>query len=168
MSICKYHLRAERPGDLGAIETLTAIVFGPGMAARAAYALREGVDHDTEHSFVATIDDQIVGTVRLTKIRVGGVPCWLLGPLGVSPELKNKGLGKALMEQAVSNARESQKQSGMNAIFLVGDQAYYQPFGFSQAKGIDLPRPADHSRVLICDLSGGANTLPSGRAEKAD
>ena len=52
-------------------------------------------------SFVAKTNDEIVGTVRLTKILWGKKPVFMLGPLGVLPKHNAKGIGKALLSAAV-------------------------------------------------------------------
>lgn len=160
-------LRLEESADFTTIETVTAKVFGPGMQARAAHALREGVDHDLRLSFVAELADEIIGTVRLTPVLIGDETCWILGPLGVLPELKSRGVGKMLMRKAVSEAGLLfQQGAGYAHIVLVGDAAYYQPFGFVSAKpnSISFPRPVDQSRVLFCNVSGTEIEAPSGVA----
>ena len=151
-------IRSETPEDADILETLTEIVFGPGMRARAAYFLREGVDHEMDLSFVAQIHQQIVGTVRLTKVKWGGETVLMLGPLAVLPELKSRGIGKSLMAKAVEAAGVKSTNGGAPAIILVGDLDYYNPFGFDRIapSKISLPRPADPARILACELLPGS------------
>ncbi|MFD0915780.1 GNAT family N-acetyltransferase [Pseudahrensia aquimaris] len=150
-------IRPERLDDAPLIETITWSVFGPGMTARAAYVLREGVDHEMPLSFVAELNGAIIGTVRLTKVCIGDDIALMLGPLAVLTEHKSKGAGKLLMAEAVKASREHSRQGGPKAIMLVGDEPYYGPFGFKRvpAGSIVLPRPADPNRILVCALEEG-------------
>ena len=163
-----FEIRSQTSADLEAVEILTMNVFGPGMFARAAYALREGVEPETHLSFVACKGEEIIGSVRLTKIRWGENTVLMLGPLGVLRKYKSLGAGRALMNQAVDTAREHVKQGGPKAIILVGDLAYYQQFGFERIRAgkIELPRPVDRMRVLVCDLVEGASVQFSGLATR--
>jgi predicted N-acetyltransferase YhbS len=161
-------VRGELPEDADPLELLTEKVFGPGMRARAAYVLREGVDHEMDLSFVAERGGEIVGTVRLTKVNWGGDTVLMLGPLAVRQDLKGKGIGKALMAAAVEAAElkcdSDGDGGGEPAIFLVGDLPYYQAFGFVQVPPtqISLPRPADPLRILACELREGCLAELSG------
>ena len=154
MSKPAYSVRLEMPGDETLIENLVKHVFGPGMTARAAYALREGVPHVPTLSFVAELERAIVGTVRLTRINWGEDVVLMLGPLAVVQVHKGLGIGKALMSAAVDQAHAEAKRGGPTAIMLVGDLEYYAPFGFKRIAPdkISLPRPADPARVLACEL----------------
>jgi predicted N-acetyltransferase YhbS len=156
------HYRPELPGDDGAIDAMHAETFGPGRFARTAFRLREGVTHDIGVSLVAEHDGALVGSVRLTPIRIGDAPALLLGPLTVRPHLKNRGIGKALMRLAVERAR----YAGHRLVLLVGDLPYYAPFGFGVAPpgAITMPGPVDPSRLLIAELVPGAADQARGRA----
>ena len=170
-----FTVRGETPEDADILEDLTQSVFGPGMRARAAYVLREGVEHEMDLSFVAERSGQVVGTVRLTKVNWGdgGDVVLMLGPLAVLPDLKGRGIGKALMLAAVEAARNKcasgaggggDTGEGQPAIFLVGDLSYYGAFGFQRIPPdrVSLPRPADPMRVLACELKEGALATLSG------
>ena len=168
MSTAEICVRGELPEDANCLEKLTEIVFGPGMRARAAYFLREGVDHEMPLSFVAEQSGTIVGTVRLTKVDWGGTVVLMLGPLAVLPELKGRGIGRALMQQAVDAATQLSNGAGAPAIILVGDLDYYSRFGFKRISPdrISLPRPADPMRVLCCELVTGAADKLSGAVNR--
>ncbi|MGI9364745.1 MAG: GNAT family N-acetyltransferase [Rhizobiaceae bacterium] len=164
MSIQSIAIRGELPEDAACLDSLALTVFGPGMRARAAYFLREGVEHELDLSFVVEKEGKPVGTVRLTKVFWGDQTVLMLGPLAVLPEYKGRGAGKLLMQKAVEEAREKAVQGGCPAILLVGDLAYYQPFGFQRIPpaNISLPRPADPMRVLACELVAGSLGSLSG------
>ncbi len=156
----------ELPSQSLEIEAVTAKIFGPGMFARAAFVLREGVAPEPHLSFVALQGERIVGTVRQTKIIVGGEQALLLGPLGVLPEFENAGVGHRLMEASMQAAGEDQ-DSAASLVLLVGDLAYYKRFGFKRvsAEKVVMPRPVEIGRVLACELQEGAISAVNGRAE---
>lgn len=136
-----------------AIETIAAEAFGPGRFARAAERVREMAAHAADLSFVAEHGGEIIGSVRLTPIRVGDAPSLLLGPLAVRPDYKNRGVGKALMRLAAEAAREA----GEGSIILVGDPPYYQPLGYRPLplNAVIMPGPVDPQRVLGLELREG-------------
>ncbi|MCX5515606.1 GNAT family N-acetyltransferase [Kaistia algarum] len=154
MKIDSFTVLAEQAADDPAIEALHETAFGPGRFARAASILREGVPHDPELSFVAKSGLDLVGSVRLTPIRIGAKPALLLGPLAVVNSWKGRGAGKSLMRTALAAATEA----GHQLVLLVGDEPYYGPFGFQRVAPyqVTLPAPADPARILVCPLVQGA------------
>ncbi len=158
-------IRPERPGEDYAISKLCAAVFGPGANARAAAALREGVPHRIDLSYVAFIDSSIVGTCRLTPVVWAGTPILMLGPLGVARSHAGMGIGRGLMRACVQAADDA----GEGMIFLVGDWAYYGPFGFHRTKPgrMTLPRPADAARVLLRERVDGLSNGLAGAVVRA-
>ena len=61
----------ETQGDADAIERLHERTFGPGRYAKTAYRLREQVAHRLDLSFTARIGTLLVGSVRLSPVRIG-------------------------------------------------------------------------------------------------
>ena len=55
------------------IQIINEEAFGPGRHVRAAERVREQGPHDPQLSFVASVDDEIVGSVRLTPVMAGGL-----------------------------------------------------------------------------------------------
>ena len=88
-----------------AIERLYERTFGPGRFAKTAYRLREGAVHRLELSFVARIGTLMIGSVRLTPIRIGIAKALLLGPLTIEPPFRDRGIGRALIDRALKEAR---------------------------------------------------------------
>lgn len=164
MSTCTCTIRLEGPDDDAAICAIHAEAFGPGRFTRTAFRVREGIPHDADLSFVAFDDGAIVGSVRLTPIRIGVAPAQLLGPLAVLPAYKNKGYGKQLMRMALEAAR----QKGERLVLLVGDPPYYGPLGFHPVPlgRIDFPGPVDPARILLAELSDGAALEAAGKVAR--
>ena len=144
----------ESTADAVAVEHLHERTFGPGRYAKTAYRLREITPHDLTLSFTARIGTLLVGSVRLSRIRIGEVKALLLGPLTVEPPFRSRGIGLKLIERAMAEA----KSSGNRLVVLVGDEPYYARAGFKRtAKGqLKLPGPVDPSRLLIAELVEGA------------
>ncbi|MGU3496383.1 GNAT family N-acetyltransferase [Xanthobacteraceae bacterium A53D] len=100
-------------------------------------------------------DGRLVATVRLWHVCAGPrCPALLLGPLAVHPWFRDRGLGAAMMHDALGRAADL----GHGAVLLVGDAAYYRRFGFSAAKtgGLWMPGPFDPARLLAVELKLGA------------
>ena len=144
----------EKPEDAGAIERLHERTFGPGRYARTAYRIREKMAHRLDLSFTARIGTLLVGSIRLTQVRIGETPALLLGPLTIEPPFRNRGIGKALMERAMANA----KAKGHRLVLLVGDEPYYARVGFKLIpKGqVKFDGPVDPGRMLYAELGEGA------------
>jgi predicted N-acetyltransferase YhbS len=150
----------ETPQDALAIERLHERTFGPGRYARTAYRIRERAGHLVELSFTARIGTLLVGSVRLTPIRIGESKALLLGPLTVEPPFRDRGIGMALIERALAAARHH----GHRLVVLVGDEPYYARAGFKRIpKGrARMPGPVDPARLLVAELADGALTGVSG------
>jgi predicted N-acetyltransferase YhbS len=154
MSDLSLTILPETAADAPAIERLHERTFGPGRYAKTAYRIREGASHRPELSFTARIGTLLVGSVQLTPIRIGAVRALLLGPLTVEPPFRERGIGQALIERALAEA----KKTGHRLVVLVGDEPYYAKCGFKPiAKGqVVMPGPVDPARLLICELAEGA------------
>jgi predicted N-acetyltransferase YhbS len=150
----------ESADDAQPIERLHERTFGPGRYARTAYRIREGVTHNLDLSFTARIGTLLVGSVRLSPIHIGETPALLLGPLTVEPPFRDRGIGLSLIERALQEA----KAKGHKLVVLVGDESYYQRYGFQHiAKGrVTMPGPVDPQRLLVAELSDAAFDGVSG------
>ncbi|ARP97748.1 GNAT family N-acetyltransferase [Pseudorhodoplanes sinuspersici] len=144
----------ETEDDALAIERLHERTFGPGRFARTAFRIREGVGHDRDLSFTARIGTLLVGSVRLSPVRIGGTKALLLGPLTLEPPFRDRGIGLALLQRALANAKER----GHTLIILVGDEPYYARVGFKRVpRGrVQMPGPVDPARLLVVELTEGA------------
>lgn len=160
MSDLSLTILPESTDDAVVIERLHERTFGPGRLAKSAYRLREGHDHTRDLSFTARIGTLLVGSLRMSTIRVGETPALLLGPLTVEPPFRQHGIGKALIERSLKEA----KARGHRLIVLVGDEPYYGRLGFKPIpKGrAKLPGPVDPARLLVCELVDGAFKGVSG------
>jgi predicted N-acetyltransferase YhbS len=160
MNELSLNIQPETQDDVVAIERLHERTFGPGRFTRTAYRLRERRGHKRELSFTARVGTLLVGSIQLTPVHIAGVKALLLGPLTVEPPFRSRGVGKALIERALTEA----KAQGHKLIFLVGDEPYYGKHGFKKVplRQVVLPGPVDYERVLVAELSPGAFDGVSG------
>src|SRR6202041_326514 len=117
---------AETANDAQVIERLHERTFGPGSFVLSAYRIREHVDHLLDLSFTAWIGTLLVGSVRQLPVVLGETKALLLGPLTDEPPFRSRGVGRALLERALRDA----KAKGHRLVLLVGDDAYYSRVGF--------------------------------------
>ena len=154
-------IRKELHRDVEARETLLDLCFGDARFQKAAERLREGRLPAHGLAFVASDRGRVVGTVRLWNVSAGPArPALLLGPIAVHPDHRCRGLGGALVERSLGEA----KRLGHRAVMLVGDAPYYERFGFSAAAtgGLWLPGRYDADRFLALELAPGALASASG------
>ena len=74
----------------------------------------------------------------------------LFGPLAVYGEMQGKGLGKALVERNIAEA----KRLGYGGILISGVAAYYRPFGFRTlcVEGLRMPKPSPGHVLMGLEL----------------
>src|SRR5215813_6610355 len=128
MNDLSFTILPETSNDAQPIERLHERTFGPGRFVLSTYRLREHVDHLLELSFTARIGTLMVGSVRQLPIRVGDTKALMLGPLTVEPPFRSRGVGRALLDRALNDA----KAKGHKLVLLVGDEAYYSRVGFKK------------------------------------
>jgi predicted N-acetyltransferase YhbS len=150
----------ETANDAQAIERLHERTFGPGRFVLSSYRLREQVDHLLDLSFTARIGTLMVGSVRQLPIQLSETKALLLGPLTVEPPFRDRGVGRALLDRALAEA----KGKGHRLVFLVGDEPYYSRVGFKRVpKGVaTMPGPVNADRLLVAELASGAFDGVSG------
>jgi predicted N-acetyltransferase YhbS len=123
-------LRDERAGDDLARERLLDASFGPARFEKTCERLREGRMAARGLALVARDSEALVGTLRFWHVEAGGVPALLLGPLAVAQSHRDLGLGAALMRMGLERAQSL----GHKAVILVGDEPYYNRFGFARCE----------------------------------
>lgn len=132
-------IEIETAADATVVEALLLAAFGPGRFAKTAERLREKAR--VVAGFVAREDGQVIGSVRLWAITIGGERALFLGPIAVSAASRRTGLGADLVQACLAHA-------GQTGVLLVGDLPYFGRFGFRAAPDAGLPGPVDQRRVL--------------------
>jgi predicted N-acetyltransferase YhbS len=148
-------LRHERAADIAAREALLNDAFGETRTRKTSERLREGCLPAEGLSLIAADGRRVVGTARLWHVQcASGEAALLLGPVAVTSDCRGRGIGGALVRQAVAEAR----RRGHGAVMLVGDAPYYGRFGFSAeaTAHLRLPGPFERHRLLALELKQGA------------
>lgn len=108
-----------------------------------------------ELSLVAEINNEIVGYILLTKIKiidvnVNSYDSLALAPVAVLPNFQGKGIGRKLIE----TAHEKAKDLGFSSVVLLGHENYYPRFGYKQTKefGIKLPFDVPEANCMAIEL----------------
>lgn len=148
-------IREERAADAAAIADVHRAAFAGD--AEAVLVDRIRADGDAVLSLVAVDGGAVVGHVLFSGM-IAPMRALALGPLGILPGRQRGGIGSALVREGVARA----EAAGWQAIFVLGDPAYYGRFGFSvdAARGFDSPYAGDHFMVRIAGQGGVAMTGP--------
>src|SRR2546423_14709359 len=105
MSELSLTILAETANDAQAIERLHQRTFGPGRFVLSAYRLREHIDHLLDLSFTARIGTLLVGSGRPLPVCIGETKAPLLGPLTGEPPVRGRGIGRALLDRSLKDAK---------------------------------------------------------------
>jgi putative acetyltransferase len=142
-------IRPELPIDLDQIHELHRAAFAGSAEAELVDAIRSGPDFLPDLSLVAvTADDSVLGHVLISRIALQlddetapRVDVLTLAPLAVLPPHQGRGIGTALMREALAIA--DQREEPM--MIVVGSPSFYDPFGFLPALTFDIHGPYDHA-----------------------
>ncbi len=158
-------IRREGPHDIAAIRSVNEQAFGGSSEANAIDRLRErGAEM---LSFVAVIDDRVVGHLLFTSIVIAAPdrtwPGLGLAPLSVLPEFQRQGIGTALMNAGLEECR----RLGHERVIVLGHPDYYPRFGFERARqyGVRFEFEAPDEACMILALRPGALAGVSGVAK---
>jgi putative acetyltransferase len=145
-------IRAEAPTDLPAIREVNEQAFGRKLEADLVDAIRASDRFVPELSLVAEDGHELVGSVLLSYVDLepGAHQILQLGPLAVMPPHQRRGVGTALMTEALRLAEERAEPM----VMIEGSPAYYGRFGFrrSQELGIEPPPRVEAKSFMVCTL----------------
>ena len=161
-----FTIRPERKEDYRAVETLVREsfwnVYRPGCSEHyVLHVLRDDPAFVKELDFVMEQGGRLIGQNMFMKTIIeaddgGVVDVLTMGPICITPELKRKGYGKALLDYSLEQA----SALGFGAVLFEGNIDFYGKSGFDYARkfGIryhDLPEGADDSFFLCKELIPG-------------
>ena len=161
-----YTIRLERSEEHRDVENLVREafwnVYRPGCSEHyVIHVLRDDPAFVKELDFVMKQDDRLIGQNMFMKTVIQAddgrvIPVLTMGPIGILPELKRQGYGKALLDYSLERATEL----GFGAVLFEGNIDFYGKSGFDYADrfGIryhDLPEDADASFFLCKELVPG-------------
>ncbi len=120
-------------------------------------ALRHGTGYIPELALVGEEGGRLIAHIMLTELAIADTKkplrCLLLAPVSVIEECRGKSIGSALIRDSMARAAAL----GYDAVFVVGDPAYYQRFGFRQTTvyGIAYQPEIPAEYVMVCELKPG-------------
>ena len=166
MASNNYTIRLENKQDHREVENLVREsfwnVYRPGCSEHyVIHTLRDDPAFVKELDFVMEQGGRIIGQNMFMKTVInvdggGDVPVLTMGPICITPELKRRGYGKALLDYSLQKAQNL----GFGAVLFEGNIDFYGKCGFNFARkfGIryhDLPDGADDSFFLCKELIPG-------------
>jgi len=136
-------IRPETAEDHRDVREVHTRAFGDGERVPGLVeALRVAEAASAPLSFVATVDDRVVGHVLLSAARLDAprriVDVLTLSPLGVLPEFQRRGIGTRLVAHALAAA----DGQGVPLVFLEGSPHYYGTRGFERADAVGFRSPS--------------------------
>ena len=161
-----YTIRLEKKEDYREVENLVREsfwnVYRPGCSEHyVIHVLRDDPAFVRELDFLMEKDGRLIGQNMFMKTVIEAddgsvVNVLTMGPIGITPELKRRGYGKALLDFSLEKAAEL----GYGAVLFEGNIGFYGKSGFDYASrfGIryhDLPEDADSSFFLCKELVPG-------------
>ncbi|MEE3495861.1 MAG: N-acetyltransferase [Butyrivibrio sp.] len=161
-----YTIRLEEKKDYRAVENLVREsfwnVYRPGCTEHfLIHVLRDDPAFVSELDFVMEKDGEIIGQNVFAKTIIEAddgrtIDILTMGPIGITPDLKRHGYGKALLDYSLEKATEM----GFGAVLFEGNIGFYGKSGFDYSRrfGIryhDLPEDADDSFFLCKELIPG-------------
>ena len=159
-------IRRELPEEEREVENLIREafwnVYRPGCLEHfVMHCLRRDSAFIPELNLVMRVGERLIGQVACMHASIaldggGTLPIMTLGPIGIHPDFKRQGYGKALLDEALLRATEM----GFGAVCFEGNIAFYGQSGFSYASqfGIryhGLPEGEDASFFLCKALRRG-------------
>ncbi len=161
-----YIIRSEKKEDYREVENLVREafwnVYRPGCSEHyVIHVLRDDPAFVKELDFVIEQDGRLIGQTMFMETVIEAddgriIPVLTMGPIGILPERKRQGYGKALLDYSLEKA----KALGYGAVLFEGNIGFYGNCGFDYAGkfGIryhDLPEDADASFFLCRELIPG-------------
>lgn len=153
-------IRKELPVDIEDIYAINKDAFETDAEANLVNALRES--GCTFISIVAEIDDQVVGHILFTPVKLSNevltgdkntFKIIGLAPMAVLSQYQNQGIGSKLVEAGLAKCKEL----GYDAVVVLGHPDYYPRFGFvtSTKFGIKSEYDVPDNVFMIKELKTG-------------
>ena len=156
-------IRLEETNDYRAVEELTRDAFWNLYTMGASehlmvHNLRKSEDYIQSLSFIATINNEIVGSVFYSKSIVvdelGNIyPSITIAPISVNTTFQKNGIGSKLINHSINEALKQEYK----AIVIYGDPEYYKRFGFVGSKNYKISAIDGkyYKSLLVLELEKG-------------
>jgi len=161
-----YIIRLETKKDYREVENLVREsfwnVYRPGCSEHyVIHVLRDDPAFVKELDFVMEQKGRLIGQNMFMKTIIEAddgrtIDILTMGPIGITPDLKRHGYGKALLDYSLEKAADL----GFGAVLFEGNIGFYGNSGFDYARNFgiryhDLPEGADDSFFLCKELIPG-------------
>jgi putative acetyltransferase len=156
-------IRNEIAGDRAAVRALNAAAFDTAAEVDLVDALREQARPLV--SLVAEDGGAVIGHILFSPVALPGHPGLAimgLAPMAVAAGHRGRGVGSALVRAGLERCRET----GCDAVVVLGHPAYYPRFGFVPAArfgiGCEYDAPAEAFMIVELQpraLAGASGTL---------
>ncbi len=145
------HVRPETEQDRDHVRRLVESAFGREDEADLVERLR--AEGDAAIALVAELDGETAGHLVLSPMREPAAALGL-GPISVRPDLQRRGVGAALIREALKRARHD----GWRAVFVLGDPPWYTRFGFEPELARGYATSFEGPFLMALELAPGALT----------
>ncbi|NIX76111.1 GNAT family N-acetyltransferase [Microvirga terricola] len=148
-------IRIEESTDRAAIRAIHAAAFGGNAEADLVDRLR--ADGDLTLSLVACASDDVVGHIAFSPLALADCPsvkACALAPVAVLPPFQNRGIGAALIEDALQRLADAD----MDLVLVLGEPDYYGDFSFRVEAAEGLKTPYDGPYLQALPLSENGRT----------
>jgi putative acetyltransferase len=140
-------IRSEQPIDLDQIHELHRAAFAGPAEAELVDTIRAGANFIPELSLVAvTGDGSVLGHALVSRIELQPrveeaerIPLLALAPIAVLPPHQGRGIGSALMREAMDRADALEEPCTV----VLGSPPFYERFGFVPAVDLGITGPYD-------------------------
>jgi putative acetyltransferase len=142
-------IRIETASDFAGIRRVEEEAFPTQSEADLVDRLR--ADGDAVLSLVAALENQIVGHIMFSKMRTP-TRTLALAPVAVLTPHRRNGIAADLIRAGLKHVQEK----GWEAVFVLGNPAYYSRFGFDPAlaSGFTSPYAGPHLMALALQSHG--------------
>ena len=135
-------IRQENKVDYKKIYELNLLAFEEKEEAVLVNLLRENDEFIPQLSLVALLNNEIVGHILFTKIKIiddngNEYESLALAPMAVSPKYQKKGIGGKLINKGFDIATKLNFKS----VIVLGHEHYYPKFGFVPTKKWNIRSP---------------------------
>jgi putative acetyltransferase len=156
-------IRPETGADIDAVHAVVAAAFERQNEARLVDVLR--LQARPFVSFVAEVDNAVVGHISFTEVEIAGVGAMAMGlaPLSVTPRLQRRGVGSALMKTGLAACQSL----AAGLVFVLGHADYYPRFGFRPAAecGFYFMKQGGEPSFFVLELIDGAGAGRAGKVQ---
>lgn len=158
-------IRPETEKDYTCITRVNDLAFKRKAEGKLIEELRKLDNFDSRLSFVAEVDEEIVGHLLFTTVAIDNNDMdhktLTLAPMSILPEFQKRSVGKLMIIYGLQIAKEA----GYGSVVVLGHPSYYPKLGFKPASkwNIKSPFPTPDNAFMAIELFPGSLDNVSGK-----